>query len=163
MMALPGPTAFTSALPLQIVPIFTTFSLDDDHVKLLSEASSGEIVTLSLLVSSTDNVSAELSNEISLIFIAVTLIEQVVETPLPSSALQVIVALPADLAVTSPLLLTVATDVLEELQLTLLSVALLGKTVALSCFVPPTSNVTEDVLRLILLTATFLATTSIRK
>ena len=42
---------------------------------------------------------------------------------------------PAAIPVTSPVLLTVATDVLAELQLTVLLVALEGETVAVSCWV----------------------------
>ena len=43
------------------------------------------------------------------------------------------VVLPAAIPVASPLLLTVATDVLAELQLTVLLVAFEGETVAVSC------------------------------
>jgi hypothetical protein len=56
----------------------------------------------------------------------------------PSVVVTVIVALPADTPVTTPPLLTVAMLVLPELQLTLLSDALLGDTVAVSEVVPPT-------------------------
>jgi hypothetical protein len=49
---------------------------------------------------------------------------------LPSSVLTVMVAEPADTAVTMPLLLTVATDVLLLLQVTFLFVAFVGSTVA---------------------------------
>ena len=55
----------------------------------------------------------------------------------PSAVFAVIVALPLDTAVTKPVLLTVATEVLLLVQVTLLSVALLGVTVALSCKVCP--------------------------
>ena len=64
-----------------------------------------------------------------------TITLQLALVPLPSLALQVIVAVPADFAVTRPLLLTVATDVLLDDHVTLLSVALLGETVAVSCLV----------------------------
>ena len=53
----------------------------------------------------------------------------------PSAALAVMVALPLDTAVTNPVLLTVATAVLLLLHVTLLSVALSGVTVAVSCSV----------------------------
>ena len=43
------------------------------------------------------------------------------------------VALPVATAVTSPELLTVATDVLSELQVTVLLVALEGETAEVSC------------------------------
>ena len=51
----------------------------------------------------------------------------------PSAVLAVIVALPLDTAVTRPVLLTVATDGLLLVHVTLLFVALLGVTVAVSC------------------------------
>ena len=54
------------------------------------------------------------------------------ETPLPSWAVTMIVALPGDFAVTRPLLLTVATLVLLDVQVTDLLLALLGRTVAVS-------------------------------
>lgn len=50
----------------------------------------------------------------------------------PSVVVAVTVAEPGDLAVTSPLLLTVATDVLLEVHVTVLLVALVGRTVAVS-------------------------------
>ena len=51
----------------------------------------------------------------------------------PSAVVAVMVAVPLDTAVTKPVLLTVATDVLLLLHVTLLSVALLGVTVADNC------------------------------
>ena len=58
----------------------------------------------------------------------------------------VIVAVPTAFAVTKPEADTVATDVLLDVHVTLLSVALLGNTVAVSCCVLPFSSVklTED-------------------
>ena len=53
----------------------------------------------------------------------------------PSAALAVMVALPLDTAVTKPVLLTVATDGLLLLHITLLLVAFSGVTVAVSCSV----------------------------
>ena len=73
----------------------------------------------------------------------VTLTEHVADLPLPSLALQVIVAEPTDLAVTKPDALTVATLVLLEDHETLLSVALFGETVADNCFVLPTVKDTD--------------------
>ena len=55
----------------------------------------------------------------------------------PSAVLAVMVAVPLDTAVTRPVLLTVATDVLLLVHVTLLLVALLGVTVAVSCKVCP--------------------------
>ena len=50
----------------------------------------------------------------------------------PSVVVAVMVADPGDLAVTSPLLLTVATEVLLDFHVTVLLVALEGSTVAVS-------------------------------
>ena len=55
----------------------------------------------------------------------------------PSAVVAVIVALPLATAVTRPVLLTVATAVLLLVHVTLLSVALSGVTVAVSCNVWP--------------------------
>ena len=67
---------------------------------------------------------------------AVTVTEQVFVL-LPSVVVTVIVAVPAATADTCPLLLTVATAVLELVQETLLSVAFAGKTVAVRSVLPP--------------------------
>ena len=58
----------------------------------------------------------------------------------PSVVVAVIVAVPEDLAVTRPLLLTVATDVLLDFHVTVLFVALLGNTVAVNCMEYPLAN-----------------------
>ena len=50
----------------------------------------------------------------------------------PSDVVAVMVAEPADFAVTSPLLFTVATDVLLDFHVTVLLVAFVGSTVAVS-------------------------------
>ena len=81
-----------------------------------------------------------------------TVTEHVALFPLPSLALQVMIAEPEDLAVMSPELLTVATLVLLDDHVTLLSVALEGETVAVNCFVSPTDIDAEDALSNILLT-----------
>ena len=54
----------------------------------------------------------------------------------PSSVVAVMVKMPATTPATSPLLFTVATVVLLELQLTVLLVAFDGEIVADICFVP---------------------------
>ena len=61
-------------------------------------------------------------------------------------------ALPAVTAVTSPELFTVATDVLSELQLTVLFVAPDGEIVAVSCCVPLTVTLADIGLTLTLVT-----------
>lgn len=66
-----------------------------------------------------------------------TSIEQDALRLVPSVVVAVIVAVPGDLAVTMPSLLTVATDVLLDRQVTVLLVALVGSTVAISCRTPP--------------------------
>ena len=71
---------------------------------------------------------------------------QVAVLPLPSDALQVMVAVPAALAVTNPVLLTVAMLVLLEVHVTDLFVALLGVIVAVSCLVFPTIRDVEVAL-----------------
>lgn len=59
----------------------------------------------------------------------------------PSAVLTVIVAVPADFAVTTPLDETVATLVFDELHVTFLLVAFEGDTVAVSVSVEPVFNV----------------------
>ena len=59
------------------------------------------------------------------------------DLPLPSTAVAVIVVVPAARHLTFPLLSTVATDVLLELQFTLLLFASLGETVAVILKVSP--------------------------
>ena len=68
---------------------------------------------------------------------------------LPSAVFTVIVALPADFAVTNPLLLTVATPALLLVHVTPLLDVLLGVTVADSCLVAPTVTVADVGLTLI--------------
>ena len=58
----------------------------------------------------------------------------------PSSVFTVIVALPAETAVTRPFASTVATALLLLDQVTLLSVASAGVMVAVNCFSSPTVN-----------------------
>ncbi len=57
---------------------------------------------------------------------------------LPSCVVTVIVAVPTATPVTRPELLTVAKEVFDELQVTVLFVAFEGATVAVSCWVAPT-------------------------
>jgi len=59
----------------------------------------------------------------------------------PSLVVAVMTASPAETPVTTPLLFTVATDVLLELQATVFNVAFAGETVSVSVTVPPTSIV----------------------
>ena len=82
--------------------------------------------------------SIVVANLYSYITAGVTVTEQVSVRP-PSVVVTVIVTLPVLTPVTRPLL-TVAIDWLLLLQLTLLSVALAGYTVSVSCVVPPAST-----------------------
>ena len=61
-----------------------------------------------------------------------TVTEQLALRLVPSVVVTVMVAEPGDFAVTSPLLLTVATDVLLDFHVTVLLVALVGSTVAVN-------------------------------
>jgi hypothetical protein len=61
----------------------------------------------------------------------------------PSCVVTVMFAVPADMPVTNPLLLTVATAVLLLLHVTFLLAALVGDTVAVSCCVAPTLMAAE--------------------
>ena len=65
---------------------------------------------------------------------------------LPSAVVTVMVADPVALAVTKPLLLTVATVVLLDFQVTFLLLVLLGVTVAVSWSVCPVLSVAEVLL-----------------
>ena len=65
---------------------------------------------------------------------------------LPSAVVTVMVADPGALAVTKPLLLTVATVVLLDFQVTFLLLVLLGVTVAVSWSVCPVFSVAEVLL-----------------
>ena len=77
-----------------------------------------------------------------------------VSSAVPLVAVTVMVAVPAATAVTRPALLTVATEVLLLVHVTVLSVALSGATVAVSVSVPPTVRVVDSLLRLTPVTAT---------
>ncbi|OPX86619.1 MAG: hypothetical protein A4E52_01502 [Pelotomaculum sp. PtaB.Bin013] len=77
--------------------------------------------------------------------------------PLPSAAMAVMLAVPAPFAVTLPLLSTVATAFLSELQFTSLLVALLGVTLAVRLFVSPTFMLRLLELKLTLVTGTAVA------
>ena len=74
----------------------------------------------------------------------------------PSTVVAVIVVVPAAIAVTNPLLFTVATAALLEVQLTFLFVAFEGLTVAVSCVVPFTDSVAVVGVNVTPVTATVL-------
>ena len=91
-------------------------------------------------------------------FCALTVMEHIAFFP-PSLVVTVIVTEPADLAVTTPEEDTVATDVLLEDQVTDLSVALDGVTVAVNVCVSPTVIVKDVMFRLIPVTEIVFALT----
>ena len=72
-----------------------------------------------------------------------TVIVHVALLLLPSAVVTVMVAVPGPLAVTRPELLTVATLVLLDFQVTFLFMVVLGVTVAVSCSVWPVFNVAD--------------------
>jgi len=72
----------------------------------------------------------------------------------PSSVVTVIVVDPVATPVTTPLAFTVALPVLDDDQVTPLSVAIVGKTVANNCVVDPTPTVALVLFRLTPDTAT---------
>ena len=131
------------------------FVLLEDHDTDLFVALLGIMVVVSCFVLPAVKVAEEVFREMLVTLtleLGVTVILQIAVFPLPSEALQVIVAVPADLAVTSPELLTEAMLELFDDQVTDLFVALLGVIVATSCLVLPTVIETEDALRVMFVT-----------
>ena len=85
---------------------------------------------------------------------ACTVTSQEADTPLPSLAVQVIVAMPAATAVTFPELSTVATLVLFDDHVTVLSVALSGFTVTPRVWLLPSSKFNVETSRMMSVTLT---------
>jgi len=144
-------------------PVDETVATDsalDDHVTDLSVAFSGVTVAVSVRVSpsSIDKENSLRLTPVTEIVLDLTVTEQVAVLP-PSFVFTVIVAEPADLAITSPADETVATDSSLEVQETDLSVAFSGVTVAISVRVSPSVMDKEDSLRLTPVTETVLAKT----
>ena len=143
IVAVPSETAVTK-------PLEETVATEGELVvqlTLLFVASDGRTVAVSWLDSPSVNVKVDLSSqtpvtEITFLF-TVTL---QVAVQLPSSVVTVIVAVPSDIAVTSPDEETEAMTDEVDFHLTLLIDALDGKIVAVSCFVSPSviSNVSWD-------------------
>ena len=117
--------------PLETV---TTVASDVVQVTVLSVASSGPTVAVRVTVSPTSSDAVLLSSVIEETSVGTTVIEQVAVL---SPALAVIVAVPNFFAVTTPLE-TVITVVSDDAQLTVLSVASSGPTVAMRVTVSPT-------------------------
>ena len=112
------------------VETVATDVLLEDHVTALLVASEGETVAVRVAVLPSSRLNEVLSNDTpvteTVAFLTVTEQEAVL---FPSCVVQVTVAEPAALAVTVPSDPTVATDVLLEVHVTPLLVALLGETV----------------------------------
>ena len=136
MVALPAATAVTTPLSLTVA----TDSLSELHVTLLFVAFDGETVAVSAAVPPMFRltVSGDRLTPVTAITLLLTVTVHVAFFP-PQVA--VIVALPAFTAVTTPFWSTVATDFFEVVQVTVLSVALSGLTVAVRVPVSPSVNV----------------------
>ena len=149
MFALPAVTAVTSPVLFTVA----TDVLSELQLTVLLVAPDGETVALSCCVPLTLTLA-----DIGLTLTPVTGITgtltviMLVAVLLPSCDVTVMFALPAVTAVTSPELFTVATDVLSELQLTVLFVAPDGEIVAVSCCVPLTVTLADIGLTLTLVT-----------
>ena len=145
--------------PIAVILPFATVATDWSelvHVTDLSVALLGKMVAVSVSLSSTSNVKEVLLSDTevtSMISGAGSLTVTLHVAVLPLLVVAVIVAVPLLTAVTLPFA-TVATDWAELVHVTLLSVALLGKTVAVSVSLSPTSNVKEVLLRVIETAAT---------
>ena len=129
-MTLPALTAVT--LPSTT---FATDSSEEDQVTFLSVASSGFTVAVKVAVSPTANERTVLLRVTEPVGTVTVTAHSAVLPP----HLAVIVAFPALTAVTLPLS-TLATDSSDEVQVTVLSVASSGFTVAVNCAVSPTAN-----------------------
>ena len=137
-----------------------TVVLLEDHVTDLSVALDGVTVAVRACVSPSvmDKLVLLRLTPVTETVFSVTVTAHVAVL-FPSFVLTVIVAEPAALAVTKPEEETVATEVLLEDQVTDLSVALDGVTVAVSVCVSPTVIESDVLLRLTPVTATFCAWT----
>ena len=152
-MMLAVPAFFAVTKPL--LSTVATVVLSLIHVTVLSAASDGLTVAVNCKVSPS---VSEALDALSVMEVGVTSsftdMLHVACFPLPSFALHVMVAVPADFAVTSPVDETVATEVSSDVQPTFLLVAELGLTVALSCVVSPTCREEEVLFNVMLMTYT---------
>jgi hypothetical protein len=136
MVANPSDTAVTTPLLFTVA----TAVLFELQLTLLLVALLGVTVAVSAVVPPNVVIVADSGDTVTpvtgMVVVGLTVIADVA-VKLPSTVVTVMVALPADTAVTTPLLFTVATAVLFELQVTLLLVALFGAIVAVNVVVPP--------------------------
>jgi len=140
MMALPAEIPVTRPVLLTVA----TDVLFELQLTVLLVAFEGKIVAVSCCVPFTEmlaRVGLTLT-PVTGIITALTVMTLVAVLP-PSCVVTVMMALPAAIPVTRPVLLTVETDVLFELQLTLLLVAFEGETVAVNCCVTFTEMLAE--------------------
>ena len=149
IVALPALMAVT--LPLSTL---ATDSSEDDHATVLSVASSGLTVAVSVAVSPTAKDSVVLSSVTDSTSTEIFTVHSAMQEP----DFAVIIAIPDFLAVTLPSD-TVATDTSEDPQTTDLSVALSGLTVAVIVSVSPTFIDKEVLSRVIDVTDTTLVET----
>ena len=155
--AVPSLTADT--LPFEST--VAMFVLELVHDTFLFVALEGKTVAVSFSVPPMSKVSEVLFNDIPVTatVFAWTVTEHVAFFP-PSVVVTVIVAEPAVFAVTTPDVETVATEVLLEDQVTVLSVAFDGVTVAIRVWKLPSTNVKLVLSRLNPVTATVFAFTA---
>jgi hypothetical protein len=126
-----------------ITPLALTVALlvsEDDQTTVLSVAFVGSTVATNCVVAPTPTVATVLFKITLDTAIVPVIVRAQVAVLLPSAVIAVIVAEPADKAVTMPEESTVARKVLEEDHDTVLFVALVGATVAVSCRVSPANK-----------------------
>ena len=126
------PAALAVTLPLLLT--VAIFVFEDFHVTALLVALVGVTVAFNVRVSFGARVAVVLFKVTFVTFTTgfLTVILQVALTLLLSFAVQVMIAVPADLAVTNPLVLTIATFLFEVLHFTSFFVAFAGATVAVN-------------------------------
>ena len=137
MVAVPAETAVTIPLLVTVATVLLLL----DHVTFLLVAFSGNTVAVNVSVVP---IVISAVGRFSVTFVtgtdaAVTVTVQVAVLP-PSCVVAIIVAEPADMAVTRPLLLTEATDGLLLVQFTVLLVALAGRMVGINVSEAPAIN-----------------------
>ena len=135
MVAVPADTPVTRPVLFTVA----TRVLFELQVTVLFVAFEGKTVAVSCCVAFTETVAVA-GITLTPVIGTVTVMTLVAIFP-PSCVVTVMVALPCARPVTRPVLFTVATDVLSELQVTVLLVASNGKTVAVSCCVEFTETV----------------------
>ena len=131
MVALPSVTPVARPVLLTV----TTDVLSELQVTVLLVAFEGEIVAINCCAAFIERL-AESGFTVTLVTIVAALtVMMLVAVLLPSCVVTVMLALPPDTAVTSPVPFTVATELLSELQVTVLLVAFEGEIVAVNCCV----------------------------